>query len=100
MNPHVVKRPVITEKSVHLAASENSFTFEVQRNAHKNQIAEAVGEMYGVTVISVRTVMRQPKATRTGKKRMHVVIPRTKKALVTLKKGDTITLFDKGGDVE
>jgi ribosomal protein L23 len=44
--------------------------------------------------------MRQPKATRTGKKRMHVVIPRTKKALVTLKKGDTITLFDKGGDVE
>lgn len=98
MNPHVVKRPVITEKSVHSAAAENTYTFEVQRNAHKNQIAEAVAEMYGVTVESVRTVMRQPKATRTGRKRMQAIQPRTKKALVTLKKGDNITLFDKGGD--
>lgn len=100
MNPHVVKRPVITEKSVHLAAAENTYTFEVQRNAHKNQIAEAVREMYGVTVDSVRTVMRQAKASRTGRKRMQAIQPRTKKALVTLKKGDTITLFDKGGDQE
>lgn len=96
MNPHVIRRPVITEKSVELAANENSYTFEVQRNAHKNQIAEAIGAMYGVTVQSVRTIMRQEKSTRTGRKRLQALQPRTKKAVVTLKKGDSISLFDKG----
>lgn len=100
MNPHVVKRPVITEKSVHSASVENSYTFEVQRNAHKNQIAEAVAQMYEVTVVSVRTIMRQAKASRTGRKRMQAVQPKTKKAIVTLKQGDTINLFDRGGDAQ
>lgn len=98
MNPHLIKRPVITEKSVLLAKLENSFTFEVERNAHKDQIGAAIAEMYGVTVQSVRTVMRQAKLTRTGRKRLQAVQPRTKKAIVTLKQGETISLFDKGGD--
>jgi large subunit ribosomal protein L23 len=98
MNPHLIKRPVITEKSVLLAKLENSFTFEVERNAHKDQIGAAIAEMYGVTVQSVRTIMKQSKSTRTGKKRLKALQPRTKKALVTLKQGETITLFDKGGD--
>lgn len=98
MNPHVIKRPVITEKSILQANVDNSFTFEVERNAHKNQIAEAIAEMYGVTVQSVRTIMRQSKSTRTGKKRLKAVQPRTKKAIVTLKEGETITLFDKGAE--
>lgn len=98
MNPHLIKRPVITEKSVLLAKVENSYTFEVQRNAHKDQIGAAIAEMYGVTVQSVRTVMRQSKSTRTGRKRLQALQPRTKKAIVTLKQGDTISLFDKGGE--
>lgn len=98
MNPHVIKRPVITEKSVQLASAENCYTFEVERNAHKNQIAEAITEMYGVTVQSVRTIMRQKKAKRTGRKRMQAVQPRTKKAVITLKEGDKIALFETGGN--
>ena len=98
MNPHLIKRPVITEKSVLLANLENSYTFEVERNAHKDQIGAAIAEMYGVTVQSVRTVMRQAKSTRTGRKRLRAVQPRTKKAIVTLKQGETINLFDRGGE--
>ncbi|PIR61724.1 MAG: 50S ribosomal protein L23 [Candidatus Pacebacteria bacterium CG_4_10_14_0_8_um_filter_43_12] len=97
MNPNTIKRPVITEKSVGQAAQANSYTFEVERNAHKNQIAEAIAQMYTVSVQSVRTIMRQSKSSRTGKKRLHALQPRTKKAVVTLKKGDSIALFDKGG---
>lgn len=96
MNPHIIKRPVITEKSVQLANVENCYTFEVARNAHKDQIAEAIAEMYGVTVQSVRTIMRQSKSTRTGRKRLQALQPRTKKALVALKEGESISLFDKG----
>lgn len=98
MNPHLIKRPVITEKSTLLAKVENSYTFEVERNAHKDQIAEAIAAMYGVTVQTVRTIMRQAKSRRTGRKRLRALQPRTKKAIVTLKQGDSISLFETGGE--
>jgi len=42
MNPYIVVKPVITEKSLRLANTENTYVFEVQMTSNKNQIKEAI----------------------------------------------------------
>ncbi|MFZ5438117.1 MAG: 50S ribosomal protein L23 [Patescibacteria group bacterium] len=98
MNPYVIRRPVITEKTLQRANLENIYTFEVERVADKNKIKAAIEEMYQVKVEVVNTVMRPKKAKRTGQKRLKTFAAKTKKALVRLKKGDSISVFDIGGD--
>jgi len=82
---------MISEKSTMLAV-ENKYVFRVDKNAGKFQIKEAVEGYYGVQVVGVNTVKIKPK------KRIH---GRTigwkkgfKKAVVTLKEGDTITAVE------
>ena len=94
INTYIVKRPVITEKSLSLANERNTYTFEVDKLANKNQIAETIMAMYEVEVLRVRTIKRQPTLKSTGKKRTKRLTSQTKKALVTLKKGQTIEVFD------
>lgn len=94
MNQHILKNPVITEKSLFLANKTNAYTFVVAPTATKAQVVEAVEKVFGVKVTGVNTVMRGRSLRRTGKKRSQVLVPRTKKAIVTLEKGQTIALFD------
>jgi len=87
----IVKRPVISEKATILTERHNKYVFEVATDANKIQIKKAIEELFKVDVTKVRT-MRIP-----GKnKRVRFHIGRTpewKKAVVTLKKGDSIELF-------
>lgn len=94
MNPYTIKRPIITEKSMRLATTFNAYTFEVAKQANKKQIAEAVEELYGVDVKKVTMAMIQATTRRTGKKRSTVTVGKTKKAVVTLKDGQTLDVFD------
>ncbi len=94
MNPYIIKKPLITEKTVELANKQNIYTFAVGATANKNQIKEAVEALYNVTVVEINTVVRQPEEKKTGKKRLSVTMPRKKKALVKLAEGQTIDLFD------
>lgn len=94
MNPYVIKKPVVTEKSIDLARSANVYTFAVNRTATKDQIKAAVEKLYGVDVLSVNTVTSHRVLKATGQKRLRTVIAPTKKALVTVKQGQTIDLFD------
>lgn len=94
MNPYIIKKPVVTEKSIDLARSGNVYTFEVDRTATKDQIKDSVEKLYGVDVMSINTVTSHRTHKATGRKRLKTVIAPTKKALVTLKKGQTIDLFD------
>lgn len=94
MPTQIIRKPVITEKSLLLANTQNVYTFEVERNANKNQIKEAIETMYQVNVEAVRTVRRHRVRKNTGRKRLKSVSAQTKKALVTLKSGQTIGLFD------
>jgi large subunit ribosomal protein L23 len=94
INTHLIKQPVVTEKSLTLANEQNVYTFEVDKLANKNQIAETVAAVYQVDVLRVRTIKRQPTTRSTGKKRSKSLTAQTKKALVTLKKGQTIEVFD------
>ena len=94
MNPYILKKPVVTEKSMSLANTRNTYTFEVDRLANKQQIKEAVEKLYGVTVTRVNTTTRNAHLKKTGRRRLTKEIAPIKKALVTLKEGDQIELFD------
>lgn len=97
MHTYIIKKPIITEKSLALAAKENTYLFEVSKNAEKNQLKKIIEELFKVKVISVNTVMGHRGNKKTGRKRLSVVTERTKKALIKLKEGDRIELFDLEG---
>ena len=94
MNMQVLKKPVITEKSLGLANTRNAYTFEVDRHATKDQIKMAIEETYGVKVVRINTTTRSADLARTGRRRLTRSVAPVKKAMVTLKDGDTIALFD------
>ncbi len=83
-------RPVVSEKSFD-GGKTSLYTFRVPDTATKPEIAEAVEEQFKVTVVSVRTLRRPPKERRNPRRRgVSGVRPGFKKAVVQLKKGDSI----------
>ena len=89
----VVRRPVVTEKSTLLQES-NKYVFEVSPGANKAQVREAIERAFDVKVVSVNTLKTRGETRRFGKSSRRVRTPDTKKAIVTLKPGDTIPLFE------
>ena len=63
----VIKRPVITEKGLTLKENERTLCFEVDENASKTQIQEAVEQLFKVKVQHVRTMVVPGKMRRRGK---------------------------------
>ncbi len=87
----IIIRPIVSEKSYSLMEL-NRYTFEVDKRATKPHIASAIEEIFGVTVTSVNTMNVSGKPRRL---RYNKGITRTwKKAVVTLKDGDKIDLFE------
>lgn len=97
MNIQVIKKPIITEQSLTLASEKDTYVFEVDRLANKNQISKVVEDTFKVNVLSVRTSTSYKKNIKTGRKRLSTTKAPIKKAFVTIKKGQTIELFDIGG---
>lgn len=89
----IIVRPVITEHSYDGMAI-GIYTFEVNKNANKIEIAKAVEELFKVTVVKVNTAMVKPKPKRFRYTQVGHTKP-WKKAMVTLKEGDKIELFAK-----
>ncbi|MEP7285954.1 MAG: 50S ribosomal protein L23 [Chloroflexota bacterium] len=89
----IIKRPVITEKSNIMAGELNQFVFEVDLKANKIQIKEAVESIFDVDVIKVATLIMPLKRGKRGRK-AYVRSTEWKKAIVTLPKGQTISLFN------
>ena len=88
----VIVRPVISEKSFQLVQAHNQYTFRVLDGAHKTEIRQAIEDLFDVTVTDVRTVSVQGKPKRRG-----YTSGRTrewKKAVVQVRQGDTIELFE------
>ena len=61
----IIKRPVITEQSMESVA-DKKYVFEVDINANKTEIKEAVEAVFGVKVAKINTVRMQGKVKRTG----------------------------------
>ena len=92
MDPsQVIIRPVVSEKS-YVLATANKYTFRVHPDAHKTQIKQAIEALFeDVKVLEVRTSKVPSKPKRRG-----VTAGRTrawKKAVVQVREGDTIPIF-------
>lgn len=92
----IIKRPIITEKSTDLQA-KGKYVFEVDKRANKHQIKKAVEGLFGVSVSDVRTIKVKGKLVRRGQRRAEVKKSDWKKAVVTLKEGSKIEIFETGG---
>lgn len=93
MNPYkIVVRPVITEKS-NIASALGQYTFIVDRQANKIEIAEAISYIFDVDVQKVRVINYAPKFGRWGRKRVQRQSA-YKKAIVTLPPGQRIEAFE------
>jgi large subunit ribosomal protein L23 len=89
----IVRRAMVSEKGTRLREKQNGYLFEVARDANKIEIKRAVESIFSVKVSSVRTIRVHGKPKRQGRFAGHR--PDWKKALVTLKKGDSIELFEQ-----
>lgn len=87
----ILRRPLITEKNATLQV-EGKYVFEVGGRANKAQVKSAVEEAFKVTVTAVNMVSVKGKEKRLGN-RTFITSP-WKKAIVTLKEGDKIDLFE------
>lgn len=88
----VLRRPLLTEKGQDLRDTEGKYLFEVALDANKIQIKTAVEKLFGVRVDKVNTQVMRGKVKRVGRfvgKRAN-----WKKAVVTLRDGDYIDLFE------
>lgn len=87
----VLKKPVLTEKSLLLQQNENKYTFDVDVDATKTQVKNAVEQMFDVKVESVNIMNVKPKTKRMG--RYVGKTNKRRKAIVKLSANDTIDLF-------
>lgn len=87
----IILAPVVSEKSYDLIEHNNTYTFVVDPRSNKEEIRDAVEQVFDVNVLRVNTMNRKGKRKRSGYtvgKRKNI-----KRAVVTLAEGDTIDLF-------
>lgn len=87
----IIKKLLVTEKGTRLKETANQYLFEVDRNANKLEIREAVEKQFKVKVEGVRTMTRQGKAKRL-RTMSYGKTPDWKRAVVTLEAGQSIDL--------
>jgi large subunit ribosomal protein L23 len=87
---HVIIHPVLTEKS-YVLAEAGKYTFRVHEKAHKTQIRQAVELLFDVKVVEVRTSSVKSKPKRRGQTAGRT--RKWKKAIVQVREGDTIPVF-------
>lgn len=88
----IIKRPIITEKTMLLAEQQNKYTFSVDKRANKIQIKQAIEELFKVKVEKVNKLTTAPKKKRVGQ---HTGFkPVITKAIITLAEGNKIEIFE------
>lgn len=90
----IVKKPILTEKSIVNYRDNNVVTFQVALNADKFSASRALESAYGVTVVSAKVVTRLGKTKFDRKTRSRKVkLPAKKIMFFKLKEGDKIDIF-------
>ena len=88
----IIIAPIFSEKSSQVKEVFNVYTFQVSMNANKIEIKKAIEKIFEVDVISVNTMNYNGKPKRNG--RWAGFKPNWKKAIVTVKAGQTIADFE------
>jgi large subunit ribosomal protein L23 len=89
----ILIRPVVSEKTYGLMEN-HTYVFVVDPRATKIDVRNAVEQAFNVKVVNVNTLNRKGKATRNRRTGVAGARPNTKRAIVTLKQGDSINLFE------
>lgn len=92
----IILQPIVTEKSMAQAETMNKYHFRVHSDANKVEIRRAVEALFDVGVTSVNTMNVLGKARRRSHQYRLGKTARWKKAIVTLKQGDSIELIETG----
>ena len=93
----ILIKPLITEKMTNLSADTGKYGFIVNPQSNKIEIAKAIEKKFNVHVVSVRTI-NHPGKTKTQFRRSGRFTgktPKFKKAIITLKEGEKIELFEQ-----
>ena len=90
---HILIKPHITEKTTE-DTKKSKFTFSVSKNARKEEIKKTVEHLFKVNVISVNVSKNESEVKRNMKFGNYRVKGGVKKAIITLKKGQKIDLFN------
>ncbi|NOX16929.1 MAG: 50S ribosomal protein L23 [Chlorobi bacterium] len=92
---NVLIRPLVTEKMTELTENTGKYGFVVKVDANKIEIARAIKEKFDVDAININTIKYKGKTKTqfTKRGRFSGKTPQFKKAIVTLKEGQTIDLF-------
>ena len=88
----ILKKPLVTEKSTKMLAEGNWVAFQVNPQANKIQIKNAVEKVFSVTVTKVNTLVVPGKYRKFGRTVGHT--KSWKKAMLRLKEGDKIEFFE------
>jgi large subunit ribosomal protein L23 len=93
----ILIRPLITEKMTNLAADHGQYGFLVNPKSNKIEIAKAIEKKFSVHVVEVKTINHHGKTKTQFRKsgRFTGKTPKYKKAIVTLKEGETIELIEQ-----
>lgn len=94
---NILIKPLVTEKMTALMESENKYGFIVEYNSNKIEIAKAIEQKFNVEVVAVNTIKYKGKTKTqfTRKGRFTGKTPRFKKAIITIKEGQTLDLFEE-----
>ena len=95
MQTNILKRPILTERSMS-EVEKGRFTFEVFKNAGKDEIKNIIQKRYKVKVLDISTQIIKGRSHRVGTRRVEVGKPSWKKAIVQLEKGQKIDIFEVG----
>ena len=89
----LLKKPVLSEKSVNFREESGVYSFIVNRDANKYEIKKAVELTFDVKVASINTLITKGKWKRRG---AHIgATSNKKKAMVKLQEGQKIKLFEE-----
>ncbi len=97
MSLSAVLKPRMSEKAFSKAENSNVYVFEVPMSLNKDGISQAIAKQFDVTVLSVNVVVAKGKSVQSYRKRSRAITAKRrdfKKAYVTLKKGDSIAIFN------
>lgn len=93
----ILRKPLVTEKAMRLAQA-NEYTFLVDSSATKEAVAKAVADKFNVTVLRVKTINVKGERKVQRRVRKFYQIASFKKAIVQLKKGQSLAVFETPKD--
>ena len=94
----IIRRPIVTEKSNYLSTYLNQYVFEVDNDATKSTVKDAIETIFDVKVKRVNLMIVPAKQSRSlSSRRMRTRTGAYKKAIVTLAEGERIPIFEGVG---